>query len=269
MIVVVPIAGLCNRINAVDLAVDMSERFNTEVKILWNKTKELNCAWCDMFLPIKENKVELIDKSHYPLLYHVPNKRNLYIPKFLQKIKFDIVVYAEEYLDLINNNYDFSQWKNKNVYTTTWAALYNDCKRFDKIKLNSELSARYEREREYLPHNCIGVHIRRTDHSWAIKYSPIEMFVTAMNKEIEKDGSVCFYLASDDMETKTYLKNIFGERVITDFKETSRSDVAGMQDAVIQLWLLGSCRKVLGSYNSSFSYVASLRNNCELVIIKQ
>lgn len=66
-----------------------------------------------------------------------------------------------------------------------------------------------------------------------------------------------FYVASNSREEKMKLIRIFRDRIITDWKPTSRSTPEGIQDALIELYTLSRTQKILGSHYSSYSETAA------------
>jgi len=114
----------------------------------------------------------------------------------------------------------------------------------------------------------IGVHIRRTDNVWARENSPIELFVTAMDKELAKHPNVCFFVASDDIETKQCLASRYADCVMFRKDVKRREDRGGCEDALIDLLLLSKTSKILGSCGSSFSVVAASIGLCELYVLQ-
>lgn len=98
----------------------------------------------------------------------------------------------------------------------------------------------------------MGVHIRRTDNALSIAQSPTRLFIERMKKEIEQNGDTTFYLASDSEEDKRSIVNRFGNRVFTSVHKADRNSLEGMQEALVELYLLSRTRHVLGSVHSSF-----------------
>ena len=78
-----------------------------------------------------------------------------------------------------------------------------------------------------------------------------------MTKRIDLDHGVRFFLATDCEETEQQMKRLFGERLITRARETSRGSHQGMRDAVVDLFLLARTKNILGSYYSTFSETAA------------
>lgn len=103
----------------------------------------------------------------------------------------------------------------------------------------------------------VGVHIRRTDNSEAIESSPLEGFVAAMRRELDAAPDTTFFVATDDPASYDELQRRFGAAVFTHPKTSyARSDPRAIVDAAIDLYCLAHCRKLIGSYWSSFSEVA-------------
>ena len=49
----------------------------------------------------------------------------------------------------------------------------------------------------------------------SIKYSPTELFLEAIEKEIENNPAVKFYLATDDSQEEKLITERFGDRICT------------------------------------------------------
>lgn len=125
--------------------------------------------------------------------------------------------------------------------------------------------------------NCIGLHIRRTDHVAVTikatgKYSTDEYFHKIIQEALAEDPNQKFFLATDNQKTqlafhRSYPKNIifYGKiRARREFRQTT------LERAVIDAYVLSHCKKVYGSHNSSFSqfadrlWLARQRNNSKL-----
>lgn len=113
----------------------------------------------------------------------------------------------------------------------------------------------------------IGIHIRRTDHSTAIEHSKLETFILMMQEKILKNADVRFFLTTDDNEVEVKLKNIFGDRIVTQpDKYWGRDSEKGMASAIIDLLCLSKCKVIIGSYASGFSAFPAHYGNKELII---
>ena len=104
----------------------------------------------------------------------------------------------------------------------------------------------------------VSIHIRRTDQINSIAYSKTENFVELMNREIEANPDVKFFLATDDKEEEALLRKTFPGRIVSNENRTLRRDsLDGMYDALLDLFCLAACKKIIGSYCSSFTDTAA------------
>ena len=104
--------------------------------------------------------------------------------------------------------------------------------------------------------DVIGLHVRRTDNVLAIQNSPIERYYQIIEKEVELDSKVRFYLATDSEEVKHDLTSRFGKRIIAIPLCLKRSSLQGMKDAVVDLYCLASTSRIYGSSASTYSMLA-------------
>ena len=88
-----------------------------------------------------------------------------------------------------------------------------------------------------------------------------------IDKKIKEDGSVRFYLASDSPSEKEFLVKKYGKYIITSSGPISRSCLSGIIEGVVELYTLSYTKKIYGSYNSSYSELASRLNSSKLEIL--
>jgi len=110
----------------------------------------------------------------------------------------------------------------------------------------------------------VGVHIRRTDHKKAILHSPTAAFIAAMAKCSE---NTVFILATDSEKEVELLKAEFTGRVFTLANVNERWSPLGVKNAIVDMLGLASCRKIFGSYDSSFSQMAAAYGGVDLEVI--
>ena len=79
-----------------------------------------------------------------------------------------------------------------------------------------------------------------------------------MNREIDANPNVKFFLATDDKEEEALLRKTFPGKIVSNENRTLRRDsLEGMYDALLDLYCLASCKKIIGSYFSSFTDIAA------------
>lgn len=111
--------------------------------------------------------------------------------------------------------------------------------------------------------DAVGVHVRRTDHAEPIEYSPTSLFVERMRRY--RDGHP-FFVCSDDPVEKVYLEELFPGGFGSDLR-IGRDRPSTLMHDLAEAVLLGQCKRVLGSYRSSFSRFAAYWGGAPLEIL--
>ncbi len=116
--------------------------------------------------------------------------------------------------------------------------------------------------------DTIGLHIRRTDHEAAIEHGPLTAFQDKIEQCLKADPSATFYLATDDKETRQQLLSAYPSKILVNSNaQLTRKSCGGIIDAYIDMLCLSKCARIIGSYGSSFSQIASKMHDIPLEII--
>ena len=121
----------------------------------------------------------------------------------------------------------------------------------------------------FTPHT-IGCHIRRTDNQQSIDESPLELFIAAIDSELDKHADTHIFLATDDEPTKSQLYNRYGqERLITTSVAATRNTSEGICHALAEMLALAATSHVYGSAGSTFSQIATMLGGIPLIVLKR
>lgn len=270
----VPVGGLANRMKAIDAAIQLISGTDLALKIYWFRDKGLNCRFDQLFQLLDLPQVSLIEATSFDSFsYDRPRKRNLYIPRFFQLFYFDDCVYEAEATERMYQHFDFRSWAiNKRTYLASCVYFFPpapDARLFQFFHPVPALQQRIDEVSRTFGNRCVGVHIRRTDNLSSINESPTKLFIDRMQMMVQSDENTCFYLASDSPEEKSKMKAIFGERILTSVTDLSRNSVQGIQDALVELYVLSKTKMILGSVKSSYSETAAQIGQIECQFMKK
>lgn len=270
----VPVGGLANRMKAIDAAIQLISGTDLALKIYWFRDKGLNCRFDQLFQPLDLPQVSLIEATSFDSFsYDRPRKRNLYIPRFFQLFYFDDCVYEAEATERMYQHFDFRSWAiNKRTYLASCVYFFPpapDARLFQFFHPVPALQQRIDEVSRTFGNRCVGVHIRRTDNLSSINESPTKLFIDRMQMMIQSDKDTCFYLASDSPEEKSKMKATFGKRILTSVTDLSRNSVQGIQDALVELYVLSKTKMILGSVKSSYSETAAQIGQIECQFMKK
>ena len=273
-ITLVPVGGLANRMKAIDAAVGLAQEANARLHIIWFKDKGLNCRFDQLFRSLELKDVTLKEASWTDkFIFDRPRRKNFHLPRLFQRVLFDDCIYEHEATQRFYRKFDFLSWaQGKNVYIASCVYFHPQTVRplFRIFQPIEKIQEQVRTFTDSFSRPTMGIHIRRTDNIASISQSPTELFIEKMREEICKNEDCQFYVATDSEEEKIRLKDIFGERILTLPRAADRNSIAGMQDALVELYVLSYTRKIMGSMQSSYSETAAQISNirCELLTKK-
>lgn len=252
---IIPAGGLGNRIRVILSALQWQKDTGKNVRILWIQDEGLACSFEKLFMPITE----------------VKERRSLLCYKFFRKIYLHSplrYIYAYNY----NEYENLREWiKNPNglLYSTSYSIFYNGSypQYHDVFRLNADLQKQLDEYRSQMGKNTIGIHIRRTDNLESIQHSPIQKFIDFIHSAIQENDTQKFYLATDDQVVKEEFIQLFGDKIMTMDCVLRRDSEEGIKCALLELYILSSCAKIIGSYYSSYSELAAQIGNIPLIIL--
>lgn len=102
MIYLKPSAGLCNRMRSIESALNLCEKYNKDLTILWVKSQSLNCDFHALFLPFKGTKVNVqIKEFDNSFINHYINKIKLLKNQKFGFFKY-LIYHCKKYRHKIN-----------------------------------------------------------------------------------------------------------------------------------------------------------------------
>jgi hypothetical protein len=197
-----------------------------------------------------------------------PRKRNLYLSRLFQKhIYSKCIYYYDNDFEAQKDNHPASDVRLDSfddIYLLACWKYWESPEMYGCIKLCPDIVQKTKAITSTFPENIIGIHIRRTDHTYIIQHSPTELFIDAIENEIKNDSEVKFYLASDSMDEKKNLLNLYGDRIITSMKASKRNTETGIIDAFVEMNVLSRTKKIYAG-DSSFAHIASKLSGTDII----
>ena len=274
--------GLGNRLKNIVSCMKLSDEYGLPINIQWAKKPFVcNCDFNDLY----ENNFSINNLSNIKINYpfgpferwrlYVSDKDN--IPNNFTKVKKDICGYTLSgninYTKFIDLEYNRIPDNLKNQYINYFKSLKLKKEIRDKIEVFSS---------NYFNDKTISVHIRSWPRTkfWNIykersKKVKLEKFIN----EMEKYEDYNFFLATDNDEVKKTMKEHFKNKILTydrkynlcdkDGNQMNRNTVDGIQDDLVELYLLSKNNIIIGSHSSTFTEVAWYLGGCteNIVII--
>ena len=266
----VPIGGLANRFYAITSAIAFCRDHDITLRVIWFKDKGMGADFHSLFElseTVDKHKVEIVDAKWFHYLYDRPRKKNLWLPWIWQRILFKWRSYEKDITTTFNLSLLETALDQKNFYLVHCYEFY-PISDFNILLLRKDIFYEVKRIRaSFSGNNVVGIHIRRTDNINSVRKSPLELFIHSMDKEIELDPKVVFFVASDSLCEKQKLKNRYGEHILTYGEVVKRDNEKGIKEALIELYLLSKTDRIYGSASSSFSLLAAKLSGISVKIL--
>lgn len=270
LIIVEPFGGLANRMRVIASGLWLKNKVNGNLLVIWVSDECINCPY-ELIFESNEN-IKTIREN--PCIKHVKetSKATLAANIINKFIGIDYCIKERDFLDLIwPGKLDILAIasSSKVIYIQTCEEFGDNLFAFKSFNPIPQIREQVDRLSRTFTKSTIGIHIRRTDHALSIENSPLPLFIEKMQHEIVVNKETNFFLATDDSAVEKNMFNVFGPKIITHKKEISRQTIKGIQDAAVDLYCLSKTSKIVGSYWSSFSEVASKINQINLEVIQK
>lgn len=268
---IVPIGGLANRMRAIVSGLALRGQLGIrDCEIIWPVNADLYCEFEGILEPIPGVTIRNVSAYKDLFIYDVPRKKNLFVPKLLSAFNSEVILSDNDFLG--GGTLD-NPARIEKVMTATDVTIRSGLSfyEFDEdfyreiIRPTPDL---YEMACDRIPaeRRCIGLHVRRSDNTQSIKFSPLSLFTERIESEFKNNADVCFYLATDDNGIKTQLISRYGsDKIICSPKRAVRNTKEGILEAMTELLTLSMCERIYGSYWSSYSEAAALLGKTELI----
>lgn len=266
-LILIPIGGLANRFYAITSAIAFCKDYHLKLKVIWFKDKGMGANFHSLFElseDVDKSMVEIIDAKWYHYIYDRARKRNMWLPLLWQRGLFDQIVLEK---DVYAKELPMCLLESNKPYLVAFHSFYSHKGVFHYLRSQEVINRKVNKISSTFGNDVIGIHIRRTDNVNAIQQSPICLFTDVMDKEIELNSNVSFYVASDSLEEKRFLKDRYRERIITFEHEVRRDNSEGIENAMVELCLLSKTTRIYGSASSSYSLLAANISGVKLNVL--
>ena len=261
--------GLGNRMRVLAACIALSQKLSKEVEVLWVNNYELNCDYANLFLPLEG--IRVTHKTYIPKWNKIGLKLRANSIKRRYE-HFDIHLRDKDIVEAYAIKSDLIQRieNAKTVYIDTCEHFYGDHSFLSLLTPTPRVLQEVNRRmKEINTSNYCGVHIRRGDNEMSKMNSPTIEFIEKLKKLEKNDDSLYFYLSTDDRGEVRILQKMMGEKLYWFASGQHRDKPKDIESALVDLLMLSKSKRILGSYWSSFSEVATQYGGIPLEVIKK
>ena len=259
MMTLEPIGGLGNRMRVLDSGIALSRSTGSELHVVWTIRNQMPCRFEDLFeIPAAFTSLNQVRDPRLLRWLRLRRARAAQA-RFIDIPEANRMVLAgESFAPLV---------KAPGVMIRTYDRFFPNARPYTDLVPAAPIRQVLGLYQALLP-RMVGVHIRRQDNRQSIAISPTEQFLRRMRAEVELEPATEFFLATDDLSEEALLRREFGARIHTHPKKSvRRGDKRSARDAVVDLYCLAGCRKLLGSFYSTFTDTAAAIRGIPLEIV--
>lgn len=246
-----PIFGLANRLRTIASAYALAQESGRRLRVYWTDTPDCHAKWTDILKIPAEFDVVDVNAADLDVVEPCFVADN---PNFFSRDR------AKEFISACRSNCD-DDYAHENFKPFFPNGNY------DWLKPIESVQAEINQFKQLLGPETIGIHIRRTDNKEARFMSPTRLFKEKIAAEITASDNAKFFLATDDDSEKVDICATFPCRVFTRDNVHAREADGGIRDALIDLCLLASAKRIYGTFWSSFSREAARIGGAELIVV--
>lgn len=229
----------------------LAAAIDASLELAWGTGRGCNCDFTQLFeVP---DQIKKLHKFYRPDSSHDCAPASQFLDTNTEA-SFSHVEISE----LVETDFDFRSWGTRHsVLVTTYIQFFGPTPADTVFVPQPDLCRLIEQQTAGFGPHTVGIHIRRTDNARAIQHSPTAAFVALMRETLQEWPEVTFFVATDDPQEEQTLRQQFGARITTFPKQSlDRADPQAIKDAVVDLFCLAACTRIIGSHWSSFTRAA-------------
>lgn len=272
MIYIEPCAGLGNRLLGLASAYGVAKQLDRKLIVVWKR--EVGCdIRADELLDLPVEVIEICENGYKrePIAQfkgdRMKKKLRQSVSRFLECDDMERIKNEEGYDALLE-----AIKAESSIYIKAFGPICEvNADSYSFLKPSQHIEEKGAELFAKIDAHTIGVHVRRTDHTEAIANSPLELFINRMKDELAVDAEAKFFVATDDATVRQELRETFSQEQLI-FNEKGiidRDSKEGIEDAFVEMLALSRCKKILGSYNSTFSLLPSYIGNIPLEVVSR
>jgi hypothetical protein len=242
--------GLCNRLKRLASCLRMKTYLNQDGVLLlcWPLNYECNCKFSDLFSnEFKEYNLE-IEPSDGRMwrFWLLPDE----VP----------IGFAQVFPSELGQDIDYEYERIPNLICEEYLKYIN------QLIPNKDIQLVVDENSQRIGRDALGVHVRRGDFlKDPLRRSGTDLkFFQRVDRYLDDCAEGMIFLATDCPATQQSFKDRYGKRIVTHSKRSyDRSSKIGVQDAMVDLFLLAKSKYIVGSYLSTFTEMAWWLGQCK------
>ncbi|MDN4754019.1 hypothetical protein QYZ87_05695 [Porphyromonadaceae bacterium W3.11] len=265
LITIIPSGSLGKRIRVIASMIQVALRYHRPLEIIWFTSNSIPCASDRLFTLVPQLSQEGISirqgtwKDY--ILNMPPSRDNLFVSLPFVLSRYDRIIGIKKFHSMLEGQQaelkDLLNRDRERILIRTSERINSYPNMYISLEATVEVNNVRRSRMSGWGQNVVGIHINRKDSGASFHESPTELFIKRMQKMIEEDDSVQFFIATTSKDEKERLSTIFRSRIFVPYSTTDIYSVKGAIQNMGELLALSYTRLILTTPGSSFSEVAA------------
>lgn len=265
LITLIPTGGIGKRLRVIASMIQIAQNYNRPMEIIWFVSDYLPCESDRLFTlvpQLSQAGITIRQATWKDYLLNIPPSRdNFYLSFPFVISKFDRIFSRKKLRKLLNSNISYLKEilnkEKERILICTSEAIKFFPNMYDTLEATVEVSNIRRSRMSGWGDNVVGIHINRSVERASIQESPTELFIKRMQKMVEEDETVQFFIATNSKDERERLATLFRSRIFVPFSTSDFYSVKGAIQGLGDLLALSQTRLILTTPGSSFSEVAA------------
>lgn len=277
LVTLIPQGGIACRLRTIASTIHYTQKYERQLEILWQLSDDFPCPHERLFTLsprlTSENGGVRIRTARWKdyITCAPPEPKNLFLTwpfvvlnyDHTEKLRNDSKHLPEQIAELKSILSD----QKESLLLSSSVSLGSVPHMYELIEPTVEVNNILRSRMSGWQGNVVGVHINRTVPEGNVNDCPTELIIRRMQKMIEEDSEVRFFIATRSREEKERLAAIFKDRVYVPFSTQPPKSTKGIVESFGELLALSHTSYILSTKGSTFSEVAADIGGVDLEIL--
>lgn len=265
LITLIPAGGIAKRIRVVASMIQMALEYERPLEIVWFTSDVMPCTSDRLFTlspQLSDNRITIRQAHWSDYLFTLPPSRdNFFVSLPFTLVRYDRIFNQTNFRSLFFTEQEkfkeLMEKKHERLVICTSDELYTYPNMYRRIEATVEVNNVRRSRMSGWGDKVVGIHINRQNEGASFHESPTELFIKRMQKMVEQDDQVQFFIATTSKDEKERLATLFRDRIFVPYSTPDTFSLKGAIQSLGELLALSYTKSILTTPGSSFSEVAA------------
>lgn len=265
LITLIPSGEIGRRIRVIASMIQIALEYERPLEIIWFTSDGLPCSSDRLFTlvpQLAQHGITIRQATWVDYILNMPpTKDNFFISLPFVLSRFDRIFSKNKLKSMLterkNDLKELLNKKNERMLICASQEIKSYYNMYSTLEATVEVNNVLRSRISGWGNNVVGIHINRYGGAASFHESPTELFIKRMQKMVEEDNTVQFFITTTSKDEKERLSTLFSTRIFIPYSTPDSQTLRGAIQGLGELLALSYTRLILTTPGSSFSDVAA------------